>query len=91
MILWIRSQDRKRLVKCEQIIIIEFTNKTECEIFSNTEVKLGTYKNIERAIEVLDDIKDWMLKGALIKKINGLGEELDLIPNNLLIYQMPSE
>lgn len=91
MSLWIRSQDRKRLVKCEQIIIIEFTDKTECEIFSSIEVKLGTYKNLERAIEVLDEIQDRMVKCTFIKKINGLGEELDLIPNNLLIYQMPKE
>ena len=39
--------------------------------------------------ETLSTIR--MLKGAFAKKINGLGEELDLIPNNLLIYEMPKD
>lgn len=56
MDLWIRSKDRKRLIKCEKLITVEFADKTECEIWDNT-VKLGSYKNIERALEVLDEIE----------------------------------
>ena len=50
---------------------------------------LGVYKTKERAIEVLNEIQNKMLNGAFAKKINGLGEELDLIPNPILIYNMP--
>ena len=52
---------------------------------------LGTYKTKERALEVLDEIQDKMLNGSFAKKINGLGEELDLIPNPILIYNMPEK
>ena len=59
-----------------------FDKNTEYEI-------LGTYETKERAIEVLDEIQDKMLNGSFAKKINGLGEELDLMPNPILIYNMP--
>ena len=52
---------------------------------------LGTYKIKERAIEILDEIQNKMLNGVFAKKINGLGEELDLIPNPILIYNMPEK
>ena len=52
---------------------------------------LGTYKTKERAIEILDEIQNKMLNGVFAKKINGLGEELDLIPNPILIYNMPEK
>ena len=51
------------------------------------------YLEIEsvRALEVLDEIQDYMKKCLFAKKVNGLGEELDLIPNPILIYQMPKD
>lgn len=75
MDLWIRSQDRKRIVKSEQIITLEFTGKTECEIFNNT-VKLGEYKNIERTLKVLDEIQNILIDYSKISRV---------------VYQMPKE
>ena len=96
-----RSQDKEKLLKCNDIgISNNVINERESIKFKgykivgyfdkNTEHEiLGTYETKERAIEVLDDIQDKMLNGAFAKKINGLGEELDLIPNPILIYNMP--
>ena len=53
MELWIRSQDRKRLYKVDEITIDRNMNNT-CDIWCNN--YLGTYKTKERAIEVLDEI-----------------------------------
>lgn len=99
MELWVRSQDRMNLVKVRQVSLNYQNNK---EIIANHTPDLyensgeyyeflGTYKTKERAVEVLDEIQDKMLNGAFAKKINGLGEELDLIPNPILIYNMPED
>lgn len=100
MNLWVRSQDKEKLLKinglqyqnCKLVenetvetnILIGFYSSYENEI-------LGEYKTKERVIEILDEIQDKMLNGAFTMKINGLGEELDLIPNPILIYQMPKD
>lgn len=91
MNLWVRSQDKRILQKVNDIYISTIDNKTIKTSDSEIGVELGTYKTKERAIEVLDEIQDRMLKSAFAKKINGLGEELDLIPNPILIYQMPKD
>ena len=91
MDLWIRSQDKESLTKVSNI---QYTFHNDLHVigtyYDNLKA-LGKYKSKERALVVLDDIQDRMLKSAFAKKINGLGEELDLIPNNLLIYKMPKE
>ena len=96
-----RSQDKEKLLKCNDIAIsnnvineresIKFKGYKIVGYFDkNTEYEiLGTYETKERAIEVLDEIQDKMLNGSFAKKINGLGEELDLMPNPILIYNMP--
>ncbi len=88
MDLWIRSQDRENLIPVNNPICIIDTRVVYKESATYI-ITLAEYKTKERALEVLDEIQDRILKGAFAKKINGLGEELDLIPNNLLIYQMP--
>lgn len=99
MKLWIRSQDKKRIVKSEQITTLEFTDKPECEIFNNT-VKLGKYKNIERALEILDEIDERISllqtielakgsTGALAAFKRGIGEEK--LKGLCCPYQMPKE
>ena len=87
MELWIRSQDRKRLIKCEKLITVEFTERTECEIWNDT-VKLGTYKNIERALEVLDEIQRHITKHNETVVIRICNE--DFIKQNP-VYEMPKE
>lgn len=79
MELWIRSQDKKRLVKIEHIYYFE-------DEFTNNELKhhicigaydLGQYKTKKRAIEVLDEIEN-IVKPRM--------EQL-----YTFVYQMPKE
>lgn len=89
MSLWIRSQDREKLLKVNDIatemnmIYGYFDKNTEYEL-------LGQYKSKERALEVLDKIQNFMINYAYAKK-NRLGGEIDLIPEPILIYNMPKE
>ena len=94
MDLWIRSQDRTKLVKADNISYMDTAEDYKKEVHSlwnDCKGILGTYKTKERALEVLDDIQNNMLKGSFAKKINGLGQEVDLIPNPIFIYIMPRE
>lgn len=92
-----RSQDKTNLVKIRQISLNYQNNKQIIanyipDFYPNSGEYyefLGVYKTKERALEVLDEIQDKMLNSAFAKKINGLGEELDLMPNPILIYNMP--
>ena len=87
MELWIRSQDREHLMKTTDVDI-SVDDKT---IILINNYEMAKYKTKERALEVLDEIQNKMLNGAFAKKINGLGEELDLIPKPILIYNMPEK
>lgn len=103
MDLWIRSSAKTNLLKARFLTIMEGKNFYEkkdweykgytiCNVGYNGHYEiLGTYKTKERALEVLDDIQNFMQNCAFSKKVNGLGEELDLIPNPILIYNMPEE
>lgn len=83
--LWIRSQDREKLVKCNDIvangssIIGYFDKDTEYE-------DLGTYATKERALEVLDEIDKYKNK---LEKAHFLGmEESEFVSST---FQMPKE
>lgn len=99
MNLWIRSQDKMNLVKVRQVCVNYQDNKQIIanyipELYENSGEYcelLGTYKTKERAIKILDELQDFMINYACVKKINRLGEEIDLIPKPILIYNMPKE
>lgn len=85
MELWIRSQDKMNLVKVRQISVNYQDNKQIIanyipELYENSgeyyEI-LGTYKTKERAIEILDEIQQYIL--------------LPNIDNSTYVYQMPKE
>ena len=61
MELWIRSQDKKRLVKVDYVYI-EPTYGLEicCGSYHCLNQNIGTYTTNERALEVLDEIEDLM-------------------------------
>lgn len=89
MELWIKSQDRKELLNVNNLAVIG--NRIVFINNGNGRATLGTYKSKERALEVLNEIQSCMCNYSFAKKINGLGEEIDLIPNPLLVYNMPKE
>lgn len=89
MKLWIRSQDGILLEKAEAIKIANYDGTIGIVI--NNDYVFGEYKTKERVIEVLDEIQNFMRDYAYVKKTNGLGKEIDLIPNPILIYNMPKK
>ena len=75
MDLWIKSQDKKKLIKVDEVKI-ETVVKGNIFIYSHA-TDLGTYKTKERALEVLDEIQKYIL--------------LPNIDNSAYVYQMPEE
>ena len=78
MDLWIRSQDKTRLVKVNYVYMTE--NNDHLTIYGETIDSapiVGTYKSKERALEVLEEIQKYIL-----------------LPNpdgSAYVYQMPEE
>lgn len=97
MELWIRSQDKEKLLKANDIAIEKnmiygyFDKSTEYE-------HLGTYKSKERALEVLDDIVE-LIKHIKCQRIspeawqqallNYSDEEREHLLSQMCVYQMP--
>ena len=84
MELWIRSQDKERLIKPIDFYIeetIDYVNKSsEFDIyalnFANDDIIIGTYQTKERALEVLDEIEERIM---LINTINIVKDRDSLI------------
>jgi len=93
MDLWIRSQDKTELVKVNNLANIDyrivFINN------GNGRATLGTYATKERAIEVLDEIENFIYTEVNI--VNSLYEEADIeikskiLCNMAKIFEMPEE
>ena len=77
--MWVRSQDKKTLVKVDKLIIAYDTDEKIYEIH-NVYDSLGVYKSKERALEVLDEIE---------RLISSLSSKQSYI--YYPIYQMPNE
>ena len=85
MELWIRSQNKGTLMKVE---ILGQTDGIIKAYFSNGNIELGTYKNVERALEVLDEIQNALLENDRYDFTQP--PVLSNITNNL-IFEMPKE
>lgn len=100
MDLWIRNQDRTKLVKADNISYMDTTKDYKKEVHSlwnDCKGILGTYKTKERALEVLDEIQNAIL-GILsledieeqnVKKYTGIAALSHI--TNCLLYEMPKE
>lgn len=94
MELWIRSQDKKNLVKIRQISLNYQNNKQIIanytpELYENSGgyyELLGTYKTKERALDVLTEIQN---KINLINLGHDFGSPMIDLKNPTYIYQMP--
>ena len=90
MELWIRSQDKEELVKCERITFID--NILDSETISYrmlaNNVYIGSYATKERALEVLDEIEK-KLSGIEVTEITNKsgGNMNNIYP--IIIYKMP--
>ena len=102
MDLWIRSQDKKRLVKVNDLYIVHDENNS-CDYIGNSLVgHLAKYNKENRALEVLDEIQKLLKPKAMIKTIDNEvtiddlvyrpNEEIEITPlSNNLVYEMPKE
>ena len=90
MDLWIRSQDREILTKIDYVYL-ETSNGKEILGGNHYMINkhLGTYKTKERALEVLDEIQNSIIKGSFSEIRNGLNELVNITPNPVYVYQMP--
>ena len=95
MELWIRSQDKKNLVKIRQISINYQNNKQIIanympELYENSGgyyELLGTYKTKERAIEILDEIQDELIGSDFMP----MDENEIMTCGSTKVYEMPLE
>lgn len=75
MELWVRSQDKRILQKVDNIFLDANYENKRISTYDGDNVELGTYKTKERAIEVLDEIQNYIL--------------LPNIDNSAYVYRMP--
>ena len=89
MDLWIKSQDRTKLVKADNISYMDTAEDYERKVHSlwnDCKGILGIYKTKERALEVLDEIDKYKNK---LEKAHFLGmEESEFVSST---FQMPKE
>ena len=96
MDLWIRSQDRKRLIPNPNLYVVE--SEAGISYVGDTMVgHIGNYKNLERALEVLDEIQGKIAQNeclnAMIPKVTDIRgyEEFYGKLFKDTIYQMPKD
>ena len=78
MELWIRSQDKRILQKVNNIYLDANYEDKRISTYDGDNVELGTYKTKERALEVLDEIQEYMNFDIKLKL-------------ETCIYEMPGE
>ena len=108
MELWIRSQEKEKLIRPTSLYIeetIDYGN--ECKTFdiyalncTNDDIKIGTYKTKERALEILDEIQmllqpmykvtNEIKKSELTGNLNWI-ENQEYIPIQSKVYEMQKE
>ena len=88
MELWVRSQDRDILMKVDSLLV----DKDKKCIFTHDKINsvgmtytLGRYKTKERALEVLDEIKNQLLDNVIATNEDGYATLLE----NTCLYEMP--
>lgn len=101
MDLWIKSQDKERLIKPIDFYLeedIDYVNQcTEFDIyalnFANDDIKIGTYKTKERALEGLDEIQETLCldESDYYKEGISYQDYCRYKSNIIAIYEMPEE
>lgn len=91
MELWIRSQDKKQLLKVNDGLFIAngFTDTDDSFIGIKNVGHVGRYKTEKRALEILDEIQDELISSDFmpIEK----EEEVVLTCGSARIYEMPEK
>lgn len=77
MNLWVRSQDKRILQKVDNIFLDANYENKRISTYDGDNIELGTYKTKERAIEVLNEIQNYIL--------------LPNTDNSAYVYNMPED
>ena len=101
MDLWIRTQDRKNLIKVNKLHLCAETKFTGSIYGSDTKMeytgnyfiesegnKLGVYYSKERALEVLDEIQELIKGDIVVEKLNKTNGNMNNVYPTMF-YQMP--
>ena len=88
MELWIRSQNKDRIVKLNAVMVTSCQELVaiHCYIDKDTSIWLGNYKSKERALEVLDEIQEYIVN--LDKAVIYSQTTIEDYSN---VYEMPKE
>lgn len=78
MNLWVRSQDKRILQKVDNIFLDANHEDKRISTYDGDSITLGEYKTKERAIEILDEIQEYMNFDIKLKL-------------ETCIYEMPEE
>lgn len=94
--MWIRTQNKEDLIKCQKISIIGPGKDVYLlvELTNDYYIELGIYKSKERALEVLDEIDSKIMMNKVIEIYSNLGDLTFANRANYTytpIYQMPNE
>lgn len=77
MNLWVRSQDKRILQKVDNIFLDANYENKRISTYDGESIELGTYETEERALQVLDEIQNYIL--------------LPNIDNSAYVYKMPED
>lgn len=94
MDLWIRSQDREKLVLTKEFETQHTNYDGGCQIFAvwqNNYQMVGKYKSKERALEVLDEIQKLINNDGYIDEEEYNKSSGCYHQKNIKVYEMPSE
>lgn len=104
MELWIRSQSKKTLVRCTNVVIQEyFEGDVDIRelLLDGGDILLGRYTTLERAKEILNEIQNILIPRIILSKPeNSMVSDRQFIINNAnvdvkelstYVYEMPNE
>ena len=92
MELWIRSQQKEMLIKATDIRL-KYSDTAKDNLFFITcnDTKIAMYKSRERALEVLDEIQEFIENKGKIKITQDINEITSEVEDAKRVYQMPKE
>lgn len=97
MDLWIRSQNKTRLSKIKDIYVVDTNDQVAICGYSSDEsddFDLGIYPTIERALEVLDNIRSCIETNTAFQLYSHMGNfpyDFNRKYNYVAVFQMPEK
>lgn len=85
--MWVRSQDKNKLIKCSKLYIVKnYNDKYEID---NEHICIGEYTTKEKALKVMDKIQKLIAKLTLVELEAYRGFSSYMIGDYESIFQMP--